>query len=140
MSDISYIFRLSFTLVDMITLIVFLFLGCSHRRFHITADILYSFDCLSATDDISGTYNGLGAASSWISSYVSFDFQCKKNQNQIFSALNCIRVRELHPLEQNHFMLWSLKDKSLFLVIIDIDFRLDWKKNVVFDRARLFLE
>ncbi|CAF1067597.1 unnamed protein product [Adineta steineri] len=38
---------------------------CVHRQFGIiTPDILYSFDCLNVTDDVSGTYNGFPAAMS----------------------------------------------------------------------------
>ncbi|CAF3788426.1 unnamed protein product [Adineta steineri] len=39
---------------------------CVHRKFRIWVDILYSFDCSNATDDISGTYNGIEVLPSWI--------------------------------------------------------------------------
>ena len=36
---------------------------CVHRRFRgLAADILYSFDCSNAIDDISGAYNGVPEA------------------------------------------------------------------------------
>ncbi|CAF4326900.1 unnamed protein product, partial [Adineta steineri] len=43
-----------------------LFSACVHRKFRVWVDILYSFDCSNATDDISGTYNGIEVLPSWI--------------------------------------------------------------------------
>ncbi|UJR18115.1 hypothetical protein I4U23_005015 [Adineta vaga] len=39
---------------------------CSHRQFHIEANILYSFDCSSFTDEIEGKYNGILTQDFWI--------------------------------------------------------------------------
>jgi hypothetical protein len=59
----------------MILRMIFFFLVCVHRKFGITTDILYSFDCSNATDDISGTYNGIAALPSWIPYDVSLYLQ-----------------------------------------------------------------
>ncbi|CAF1187981.1 unnamed protein product [Adineta steineri] len=52
--------------LTLIILFILLLITCVHRKFRVWVDILYSFDCSNATDDISGTYNGIEVLPSWI--------------------------------------------------------------------------
>ncbi|CAF1372738.1 unnamed protein product [Adineta ricciae] len=46
---------------------------CSPRQFHIEANILYSFDCSSVTDEIQDKYNGVVTRDLWNSYYSEFN-------------------------------------------------------------------